>query len=319
MFKNIVVCNKKYINILFFIVIQSKIDEQNCEIKKLCIDKKTIEEDICKLRSRLCECRKESDQLNENIKALTEELKGAKTEINVQKLCVATMEENIKNDREAFTCELKNKCKKLKEMKTLYEETKCQLDEEMCKVKNLVSTLKDLNKSNEKNSCDLYKCLLESKTDRCAKENNICELENKIKELQQQNELKDIELRYNKNNCQSEQMKTFSEKLCKFKQKCASNHCQEKKVQKPVCCNVNTNCCNTQPSCCKMEKCCENLRTVTQVCCKNSNTKKCEQKCGEKCEEKCGKVQSSCHKTNTNDLVCKLNNLKKDIETLQMK
>lgn len=220
------------------------------------------------------------------------------------------MEENIKNDRETYACELKNKCKKL--------------EEEICKNKNLTSALKELNKTNEKNACDLYNCLLESKTERCAKESIICELENKVKELEQHTALKDIETRYNQNNCQSQQMKVFSEKLCKFKQKCASSQCQEKKAQKPACCNVKTDCCSPPKCCCSTPtNCCENSKKTcctktccTKTCCINTNTtQNCEPKCPPKCEKSC----NSSNKTDSNDLVCKLNSLKKDIEVLRMK
>lgn len=164
---------------------------------------KTNEAELCELRVKFDEYKKENCRLVKENTELVENLKCAETELSV-----VNTEENIKNN---LLEKLKAKCEELNDIQTLYEETKCQLDVEKDKVKDLVATLVDGNKSSENNNAE---CI--------TGENNncICHLKNKIEVLQRDNGLPSSEFTDNKTNCRLEQIVLYADKLYEFKRKC---------------------------------------------------------------------------------------------------
>lgn len=224
---------------------------------------KNNEEEFGKLREQLNEYKKENYRLNEENSMLNKDLECIKTELNAHKVFAANMEKNFLDNQESLSNKLTEKCKKLTDIQTVHEDTKCQLEVEREKVKDLVATLIDGNKSSVNNYSDTCDRMTQFQAEH-TEENNICivcHLRRKFKVLQQKNGLQYLEFTDNSTiNDKLEQIKLFSDKLCEFKRKCRATIWSAKEIGYEFSSNV---CCNRQTDC---EKCCEKTNAIVRNC-----------------------------------------------------
>jgi len=116
---------------------------------------------------------------------MEEDLKCAKSKLADEKLCACRMEEKFKIERESLLNEVKMTCRKLSDMEAQYDEANHKMNDSKCKIKFLTNSLKELKDVSERSYSEM-KCQVQKlKDENASKEDDICLLKKKIKELQQ--------------------------------------------------------------------------------------------------------------------------------------
>lgn len=149
-------------------------EERKCENKQLNRKLKCVEEEICKVRKELDECERERNQLIDANEKFEVELKCTKSKLVEVECNAMRTEETLKT--------------KLYEMEKLYEGVNCKMTNGKQKIKILTTSLKELKEASEKNHCEMKNQINKLKEDNCCKVDEICNLKQKINDLQGENE-----------------------------------------------------------------------------------------------------------------------------------
>lgn len=196
---------------------------------------KCTEEELCRIKKQLDDCKYEYSRLNEANETLMNELKSTKTKLCEAKLCATRAKDNLKLERESLSNELKLKCKKINCLQAQNDEANCIIKEDKCKIKKLVSTLIELKEASLKNHNETKCQIIKLKEEVCAKEDDICRWRNKMKQLQNENDFHCMEINVQKKKlyekeCQLKEMKLLSDKICRMKQQLEICCCSENNI-----------------------------------------------------------------------------------------
>lgn len=228
-------------------------EEKDRIVCKLKTNLKCNEQELCKVRKDLEECKTAYNKLNETNGILNMELKSTNKSLCDTKLCATRMEGMFTQEREHLSNEIKISCKKINDLEIRYDEAMCKLNDERCKSKKFASKLIEVNKVTAKNHLEMKNRVQKLQEEICAKNNDLCSLKKKVTELQQENECKCTEISELKNKisereCQLKQMSLLTETIEQIK----STVCCPKKCETSPCCPKKK--CETTP-CCPKKKC----------------------------------------------------------------
>lgn len=258
-------------------------EENICMVNKLKTNLKCSEQELCKVRRELEECKLECDKLNEVNGVLGTELTCTKKCLCETKLSATRMEERFIQERENLTNELKASCKKINELECRYEDAMCKLNDERCKSKKFASKLIELNKASAKNHLEMKNRVQKLQDEICVKNNDLCCLKNKVIELQQDNDCKCMEInglktKVYERECQLKQMCLLSEKIEQMKCFVETCCCPKKKCQPSSCCCPKKKC-EPSPCCpkkkCEPSPCCPKNKCEPSPCCPKKKPDPC--------------------------------------------
>jgi len=261
-------------------------------ITKLETNFKAKEQELHAVSRELDEWKIKCNKLDETCENLNMDLKATNKILSDTKLTAKHIEETFKLDREQLSNELEISCKKINDLEICYDEAQSELNSERCTIKTFYEKIIELNNTNEK-TC------LETKKQLSKLHNNLFSLKEKIDELEQLNDSKDVKINILKNKlndreCQLKQMCLLSEKINQI----------EKKVE--VSCAKNI----TETDTDRFKE-----KTNVHVCCRweDSTIHRCCSACGKAIIQKdCAKANASkdnIHKTILNNLICELKTL----------
>jgi len=329
------------------------LEEKDRIVCKLKTNLKCNEQELCKVRIDLEECKTACKKLNEANGILNMDLKSTKKSLCNTKLCATRMEGMFTQEREHLSNELKISCKKINDLEIRYDEAMCKLNDERCKSKKFASKLIEVNKVTAKNHLEMKNRVQKLQEEICAKNKDLGCWKKKVIELQQENECKCTEIsalknKLNERECQLKKMGELSEKIEEIKtnvevcccpktsetdskEKCETNPCSPKnKCQIILCCQKK----KSEPEfCCPKEKsetdsCCPKKKCKINICCPKQTDSCCpKKKCTTDMKSTCNvskntKAINQKHNTKSSgsndDLYStELHQLKCDLEELQ--
>lgn len=147
-------------------------------IKKLKTDLKCKDEELCKV-SKIC-----NDALNQ----IVIDFKHLKTELSDTKSHTSQVEKKLKIEREVISNKLMTVCNKLQETKCAFDEAKCLINDDVSKIKSAITKISKLTEGEENKQQNLEKQVQQLKEESCIKDEALCRMNKKIKDLQLNNE-----------------------------------------------------------------------------------------------------------------------------------
>lgn len=200
---------------------------------------KSKERELCEIRRKFCEYKKECNRLNETNHILETDLKILRTKLADAISCATHAGEESTFERESLCNELQKKCEELSDMQVRYDEEKCNSEDQKCKYDQLFKTLIEVNKLIGQSHYEMKNQVHKLRKEICTKDDNLCNLKNEVKELKQNNELNSMEMKEQKNKlhereCQLKQMALISGKIIEITQECGASYNSEKKTAKPL-------------------------------------------------------------------------------------
>lgn len=272
-------------------------EERKCENKKLETKVKCTEEEICNVRKELNECVKERNQLTEAITLMAMDIKCTTSKLAETECHMAGMEEKFTLERDTLKTTL---C----EVEKRYEEANCKIIDGKHKIKILTTSLKELKEASEKSHCEMKIQIKKLKEEICSKDEDICNLKQKINELSRENEFNVMEINALKN------------KLCEKESQL--NECKLFMEGSSICPQIKTKC----NSCCCSEMptsttCGSNsLDSASDTCC--SITKHIKA-LSQKYASKGSRLNNDYVTTDLKKLQCDIENLKTDVSQIKKK
>lgn len=235
-------------------------EEKNCENQNLEKNLKCKETELCKIHMELDESTNKFSQLNEMNEKMKSELECTNKKLVDEKSCACILEEKVN----MLSDELTIKCKQLSDFEMRYEDANCKIYENKCKIDNLKIYFNKLKEASEKSYNEMKNHIQKLKIENYKKDDELCCLKNKIKQLSQENEfsLRRINAQnkiLDDKECQLKQLKLMSEKTNSMNQQ-HNDCCLNTNIEKQLM-NINytthpnhstsDTCCNS-PNCSKL-------------------------------------------------------------------
>lgn len=204
-------------------------------------------------------------------------------------------EEKLKIELETLACELKTKCKKLNRVESQYDEATRKLNDAKWKIEKLVASLVELKEESLKSHNKMKTLIQKLKGENCSKEEENCCLKKNVKQLQRDNEFKEMEMNAQKNKlyekeCQLKRFKQLTDKIGQMKEKYESCCCPPSKTARPCGCSSTAN----SVECCSSSK---DIQCIIQKYAPKTNESN----------------NCKCNKSELLKNLCELEDLKKDV------
>lgn len=244
-------------------------EEKNGENLNVEINLKCKETELSKIHMELDGSTKKCSQLSEMNEKLKSELECTNKTLVDEKSSTRILEEKLN----VLSEELNIKCKQLSDFEVRYEDANCKINENKCKIDNIKIYFNKLKEASEKSYNEMKNHIQKLRIENYKKDNELCCLKNKIKELSQENEfnLRGINSQnkiLNDKECQLKQLKLKSEKTGSMNQH--NDCCLNTNIEKQLM-NINyTTHANhsTADTCCKSPNC---SKLIVLKCVKSSS------------------------------------------------